>query len=83
MRNTRKRLTVWAIIVGAILMIPLVTRAPWTTGDFIFGAVVLFGCATVYELTTRNMCNKNHRIAVGVIVATTLVCIWGLAVSGS
>ncbi|MBA3633450.1 MAG: hypothetical protein H0W58_11695 [Acidobacteria bacterium] len=77
-RNITKRLSVWAAIVAAVLMIPLLAKAPWSAGDFVFGAVVLFASATVYELATRNMSNKKHRIAVGVAVlaAIALVIVW-------
>jgi hypothetical protein len=62
-------------------MIPLLAKAPWTALDFVFGAVVLSASAVVYELATRNMSNKKHRIAVGVAVlgAIALVIIWAAA----
>jgi hypothetical protein len=80
-RNIRKRLLVWAVVVAAILMIPLLANAPWTALDFIFGAVVLSASATVYELATRNMRHKKHRIAAGIAVlaAIGLVMVWAAA----
>lgn len=72
----------WAIIVAAVLLIPLVTKAPWTGSDFVFGAILLFGSATVYELATRNMSNKNHRIAVSIAVLAVLAFIWVAAATG-
>ena len=62
-----KRLTVWALIVTAILLIPYLGKFPWTASDFIFSGVVLFGSAAVYEFTTKNMGSKTHRIAVAVV----------------
>jgi hypothetical protein len=82
MQKTLKRLSGWALIVAAILMIPLVGKAPWTAGDFIFAGVVLFGSATIYELVTRTMNNPKHCIAVGAAVLTVVFLIWGWAVAG-
>ncbi len=82
MQNITKRLSVWAVIVAAVLTIPLLAKAPWTGSDFVFGAVLLFGSATVYELATRTMSNKNQRIAVGVAVFMVLAIIWVAAATG-
>ena len=81
-RNITKRLGVWAFIVMMALMIPLLIKAPWTVGDFIFGAVALFGAAFLYEITTRNMSNRTHRVVTGLIVAGILVLIWVVAATG-
>lgn len=77
-RNITKRLSLWAVVVAAILMIPLLANAPWTGGDFVFGTVVLFGLAIVYELATRNMSNIKYRAAVGagVLFVIFLVIAW-------
>ena len=82
-KNITKRLSLWAIFVAGLLMIPLVARAPWTISDFLFAAVILFGCATTYEVATRNMKNRNHRILVAAVVLAILIGIWGIAVSGA
>ena len=82
MRNTRKRLGVWAGIVALVLLIPLFFMPLWTVGDFIFGAVVLFGSAFVYEMVTRNVSSHNRRIVVGFIVAGILAFIWVGAATG-
>lgn len=72
----KKRLGVWAIITASMLMIPLFAQWPWTGSDFVFGVIILFGSATVYELATRNMSDKYHRIIVSVLVAVTLLYLW-------
>ena len=81
-RNTPKRLAIWAAIVAAILMIPLLAKFPWTGSDFIFAGVMLFGSATVYEFATRNMKNSTHRVLVALAVLLVLGFIWGLAATG-
>jgi hypothetical protein len=78
--NVVQRLGIWAVIVGAILLIPLLGKAPWTMGDFIFAGVVLFGAATIYEVMTKKM-DRAHRIAVGFAVAMVVFLIWGWAVA--
>ena len=65
----------------AVQMIPFLAKAPWTFGDYVFATVVLFGSATVYELTTRNMKNKQNRLIVGIAVITVVIFIWGLAIA--
>ena len=82
MRNTRKRLGVWAGIVALVLLIPLFFMPLWTVGDFIFGAVVLFGSAFVYEVIAMNLRNRNYRIIAGFVVAAVLAFIWVGAATG-
>lgn len=79
--NTVRRLTVWAAVVAAVLMIPFVTKAPWTGSDYVFAGIVLYGCAAAYELATKNMSNRMHRVAVGVAVAMVVLLIWAWAVA--
>lgn len=81
-RNIVKRLSVWALIVAAVLMIPLVAQWPWTGGDFVFGVVMLFGSAVIFELITRKMESKQQRIIVGAIVFVILAALWVLAATG-
>jgi hypothetical protein len=71
----------WAVVVAAVLMIPLLAKAPWTGSDFVFAGVVLFGLAIAYELITKNMTNPKHRIAVGVGAFFVIVLIqaWAAA----
>ena len=80
-KKIKKRLSVWALVVVVILTIPLLARAPWTLGDFVFVGVVLFGLATGYELITKNMRNDMHRAAVGFAAVVVLLLIWAWAVA--
>ena len=80
-KNIIKRLSYWALIVVAILLIPYIGGFPWTISDFIFAGVVLYGCAAFYELLTRNMANKTHRMTVGAAVALIILLIWGWALA--
>lgn len=80
-RNVSKRLSMWAMLVASILMIPLLGQFPWTLSDYVFAGVVLFGSATAYELITKNMRNEMHRLVVGFIILTFIFLIWGFAVA--
>lgn len=82
MQTIQKRLVAWALVVAAILSIPLLAQWPWTISDFIFAGVVLFGSATVYELASQKVTNSAYRIAIGVAVAAAVVLIWAWAVAG-
>lgn len=79
--NITKRLSIWALVVAGILMIPLLANAPWTVFDFVFAGVILFGAATIFELATKNMKDSTHKIVIGILVAGTVICIWAMAVA--
>lgn len=81
-RNITKRLSIWAIIVAAVLMIPVVGRWPWDETDFIFGFVLLFGSASVYEFVTKKMIDKNQRMIVGTAIFIVLAILWVGAATG-
>lgn len=81
-RNVIKRLGVWAVVVAAVLMIPLLTNAPWTGSDFVFAGIVLSACATVYELATKNMSDFKQRAAVAAAVLFFIFLVMGWAAAG-
>ena len=82
MQNITKRLSVWAVIVAALLSIPFVAMrlgaagVNWSRNDFITAGCLLFGSALVYELATRKATTTRRRVAVGIAVATVLVYVW-------
>lgn len=77
-----KKLSIWAVIIFGILMIPFTTQMPWTKGDYLFAGSVLFILATVYELTTKNMKKLSNRLIVGVILIIVIFMIIGWAATG-
>lgn len=77
-----QRLSMWAVVVTAILLIPLLARAPWTMFDFVFAGGVLFGAATIYEVATKNRSEKTYRMTVAAVVLIGVLAIWAWAVAG-
>lgn len=79
--TTIKRICIWAVVIGVLLMIPIIGKFPWTESDFIFAGGVLFGCATSYEFLTRTLDNKIQRLAVGAGIGIVIMAIWAWAVA--
>lgn len=80
--NIVKRLSMWTAVVAAVLMIPFVTKMPWTGSDYFFAGVVLFACAAAYVFATQNMSDINHRLTVGVAVLLFIFMVIGWAATG-
>lgn len=80
-QNFTKRLSVWALVVALLLMVPLVAMqfskdVVWTPFDFVFAGVLLFGAGLTYELIARRTSKVAYRTAVGVVVASALILVW-------
>jgi len=82
----KKRLTIWAGIVLAILFFPLILTVNgshvdgqgwhWTVSDFAFIFIVLLGSAVVFELVARKMHTRAHRIALAASVLSGLLLVY-------
>jgi hypothetical protein len=81
MNNITKRLSIWAIVVAAILMVPLLAKAPWTGSDFVFAGVGLFGAAALYEFLSEKIKIRHGRIIVGIAVGLMVLALWAWAVA--
>ena len=87
-----RRLTVWAVIVVGILLIPLFLTIRdggvegvgwnWTFFDFVFMFTLLFGAGVVYELVARKMNHTAYRLGVGLAVLTAVLLLWVNAAVG-
>lgn len=80
-KQLQKRLTMRAVIVVGILMIPLIAQLPWSTGDFIFAGVILFGVAALYEIISSRLNSWMYRIITVVGAIGTIMLIWAWAVN--
>lgn len=80
-KDLRTRLVLWAGIVVLVLTVPLFGGWPWTAGDFIVAAILLFGAAAAYEFAARKATGWR-RIAIGVGVFLALAAVWGALAMG-
>lgn len=71
-----------ALATVFILLVPLVARWPWTTTDFVFAGVLIFGTGLMYLLIARSGGGVVYRAAVGVALAAVFLLIWGNAAVG-
>ena len=79
--KTTKHLSIFALITGLVLLIPLVAmqyteEVNWTGSDFVFMGILLFGSGLVYELITRNMDSRQNKVLVGIIVSAIMLFVW-------
>ena len=74
------RIAGWGAVV-LVLLAPLVAmqftdEVNWTTGDFVFAAVVLGTVGGLLELTVRKTGDAAYRAAVGVALAGGVLLVW-------
>ncbi len=79
-KHLQKRFTLWAVIVGGILMIPLIAQFPWSMGDFILAGLVLYGAAAGYEITASYFKKRLFRILIAIGAISGVILVWGWAV---
>ncbi len=77
----RRRITVWAVVTGLILMVPLVAmqfsaEVNWTLFDFLLMGALLFGTGLTYELVSSKRSALAYRVAVGIACAAGLLLVW-------
>lgn len=76
-----KRIIFIALFTALILMIPLTAmqftdEVNWTIFDFSVMGILLFSTGMAYELITKNITNRNQRIAVGIALLFVFLAIW-------
>lgn len=69
------RLVGWGA-VALILLLPLVTGAPWTLFDYIVAGGLLGGAGLVLELVVRASGSLAYRAGAGLAVAAAFLLIW-------
>ena len=69
----------WRIVgwgtAALLLVLPLLTKAPWTPSDYVFAGVLLGGVGLAFELAVRKG-DAPYRMAAGVALAATVLTIW-------
>ncbi|MBT8206154.1 MAG: hypothetical protein KJO20_12325 [Eudoraea sp.] len=87
MKNTAKRLGIWATAIGFLLLIPLIAmqfteEVNWDITDFLIMGVVLFGIGLIYELVARRSQKTAYRVAFGVGLLGAFLLFWVNAAVG-
>ncbi|GEN73543.1 hypothetical protein [Chryseobacterium lathyri] len=79
---TQKQKTILIYVTPAVLLcIPLLGNMfseefDWSPGDFVIGAVLLFGTAFIIDLIQRIVKNKTYKILLGGAVLILLLLVW-------
>lgn len=79
---TLKQKTILIYATPAVLLcIPLLGNMfseefDWSPGDFVIGAVLLFGTAFIIDLIQRIVKNKTYKILLGGAVLILLLLVW-------
>lgn len=80
-QNMTRRLIVWAAVVAALLLIPLVAmqfteEVNWDLFDFAVMGAMLFGAGLAYELVARKGGATAYRVAVGLALVGVFLLVW-------
>lgn len=62
--------------VALLLLLPLVTGAPWTLSDYVFAGGMLGGAGFVLELAARASGSRYYRAGAVVAVAASVLLVW-------
>jgi hypothetical protein len=65
-----------ALVIACLLLIPVIGKWPWTSFDFVFAGVLLFGTGLAYILIASRAKSTQYRFAVGISVVTALLLVW-------
>lgn len=74
-RGLPLRLIGWGA-VALILLLPLVTGAPWTLFDYIVAGALLGGAGLVLELVVRASGSLAYRAGAGLALAAAFLLVW-------
>lgn len=79
-RSNRWSLAIWGT-AAFLLLLPAVamqftSEVNWSTGDFVFMAVMLSAACGAYELATRMTGNTAYRAAVAIAIVTAFLTVW-------
>ena len=70
----------WRILgwgtAALLLVLPLVTRAPWTASDYVFAAVLFGSVGIAFEFIVRKSSSLAYRFGAGLTVAAAVLTIW-------
>ncbi len=67
---------------GALLLLPLITNAPWSGSDYVFAAILFGVVGGILELAVRMSSSLAYRAAVAAAVAAAFLIVWANAAVG-
>lgn len=71
------RVRLWlGIGAGLLLLLPLLLDFPWSPGDYVVAAVLLFGSLGAYELATRLSGATAYRAGAGMAILAVFLLVW-------
>lgn len=81
MKNRTKRLGIWGIATGILLLIPLIAmqftdEVNWEIADFVIMGTVLMAIGLLYELIARRSGKTIYRTAFGVGLLGAFLLFW-------
>ena len=87
MKKTSRNLTIWAIVVLCLLLIPKVAmqytnEVNWDFADFAIMGSILFGIGIAYELISRKSDKLVYRVAIGIALLAAFLLFWVNAAVG-
>ena len=72
------RVRLWlAAAAAGLLVLPFVLDLPWTAGDYVFAALLLFGSLALYEVATRLSGDFAYRAGAGLAILSTFLLMCG------
>jgi hypothetical protein len=74
-RTSHWRIAAWAA-AAFLLLLPLITGAPWTVSDFVIAGALMFGALGLYEVAVRMTGNRAYRAGVGLAIAAGVLVVW-------
>lgn len=81
MISTKKRLSIWALVIISLLSIPFIAmqfsnEVNWDFTDFLVMGILLSGIALAYELIARSSTSIKYRTAFGIGLAAGFLLMW-------
>jgi hypothetical protein len=82
----KKKMIRNALIISALLLIPLILTIRdgnihgvgwnWSAGDFLFGFIIPFTAALIFEVIALRLSKGSHQFILGVVIALGVCALW-------
>ena len=67
---------------AAVLTLPAILSAPWTAGDYVVAAILLFVPLGLFELAVRRHCNAAYKAGTAVALLAAVLIMWASGAVG-